>query len=90
MTQANRMHITPPTNTSAAAKYLDLPPADWFVLDVMRPDENPRGREWAALSTSIQTVSKIAPATFQRCFSSVNAGFKWRASTGAGMPPMMH
>jgi hypothetical protein len=39
--------------TVTAVKYLDLPPADWFVLDVMRCDENPRGRDWAALMVDV-------------------------------------
>lgn len=32
---------------------LDQPPADWFVLDVMRRDENPRGRDWTALMVDV-------------------------------------
>ena len=31
----------------------DRPPAGWFVLDVMRRDENPRGRDWTALMVDV-------------------------------------
>jgi hypothetical protein len=34
-------------------EHLEQPPADWFVLDVMRSDQNPRGRDWSALMISV-------------------------------------
>jgi hypothetical protein len=34
-------------------KNLDQPPAAWFVLDVMRRDQNPRGRDWSALMVDV-------------------------------------
>jgi hypothetical protein len=34
-------------------EYLDQPPSGWFVLDVMRRDENSRTREWAALMVDV-------------------------------------
>jgi hypothetical protein len=37
----------------AAVKYLDQPPAGWFVLEVMRTDEDPRGRDWTALMVDV-------------------------------------
>ena len=36
-----------------AIEYLDQPPAGWFALDVMRRDDNPRGREWSALMVDV-------------------------------------
>jgi hypothetical protein len=36
-----------------AIKYLDRPPTGWFALDVTRCDENPRGRDWAALMVDV-------------------------------------
>jgi hypothetical protein len=39
--------------TMTKAEYLDRPPADWFVLDVMRSDENPRGRDWTSLMVDV-------------------------------------
>jgi hypothetical protein len=34
-------------------KYLAQPPAGWFVLDVMRNDENPHGCDWTALMIDV-------------------------------------
>jgi hypothetical protein len=36
-----------------AVKYLDRPPPDSFILDVMRRDGNLRGRDWAALIVDV-------------------------------------
>jgi hypothetical protein len=36
-----------------AIEYLDEPPAGWFVLEVMRCDGNPRGRDWTALMIDV-------------------------------------
>jgi hypothetical protein len=34
-------------------KFLDQAPAGWFVLDVVRRDGNPRGRDWTALMIDV-------------------------------------
>jgi hypothetical protein len=81
-------------------KYLEQPPADWFELDVMR--SGARGttgpHSW---STSIPTISRIAPANSRRCSMSIprnialetvrhsSAGLGLPASIEAGQPPGM-
>jgi hypothetical protein len=34
-------------------EHLEQPPAGWFVLDVMRSDQNPRGQNWSALMINV-------------------------------------
>jgi hypothetical protein len=38
---------------AAGVEFVDRPPAGWFVLDVVRSDENPRGRDWTALMVDV-------------------------------------
>ena len=50
-------------------EYLDQPPADWIVLDVMRRDENPRGRDWTALMVDVDPDElKNCPCDFPPLF----------------------
>jgi hypothetical protein len=48
MTRADRVHSTPLPNTPIR---LEQPPADWFVLDVMR--SGARGGDWTALMVDV-------------------------------------
>ena len=82
-----------------AIVYLDEPPAGWFVLEVMRCDGNPRGRDWTALMIDVDPDElKPVPAISRHCSMSTpriivpgsarlaSVGFVSPASTGTGMP----
>jgi hypothetical protein len=79
-------------------EYLDQPPVGWFVLDVMRQDENPRG--WAALMVDVEpdelkkcicefpALFYVHPKDYRPGFRKVSQGFvriagKHRSRTAA-------
>jgi hypothetical protein len=69
--------------------YLNEPPSGWFVLDITRRDENPRGRDWTALMVDVdpdelknKTMSVISRRGFM--FTPTILAFVWHISAGSG------